>query len=155
MKIRKATKKDLESLVELNISLAKYERKICKHLVDPEKVRKEYAKEYENRFKQKKSIFFVAEENEKIVGYILGEVQRPYHPHIFKNRGYIVDAFVLKKYRGKGIGEKLTERLIEWFKSKGIKWIKVSAYTNNEIRIKFWKKMGFKDYVIDMTKIEE
>ena len=155
MIIRKATEKDLKTLNELQIALTKYERKIAKHLVDPEKVKNEYLKEYKKRIKQKNSVFFVAQENDKIVGYILGEIEKPSHHHIFKKRGYIVDAFVIKEYRGKGIGEKLTRRLLEWFKSKGIKWIRVSAYANNKVGINFWKKMGFKNYVVDMTKIEE
>lgn len=65
----------------------------------------------------------------------------------------MADIFVLEKYRGMGIGEKLTKRLLEWFKARGIKWIRVSAYTNNVPAIKFWKKMGFKDYVIVMTHL--
>jgi len=53
------------------------------------------------------------------------------------------------------MGEKLFQELIKWFKSKGIKWIKVGVYANNFNSIKFWEKMGFKEYVIWMTKIEK
>jgi len=155
MIIRKATVKDLKSLNELQIGLAKYEAKLRKTLVNPEKVRKWYERHYEKLIKNKNSIFFVAEEKGKIVGYILGQIETPTHIHIYKKRGYIRDAFVLKEFRGKEVGKKLTKKLLEWFKSKGIKWIKVDAYTNNKVGIKFWEKMGFKDYVIEMTKVNE
>ena len=153
MKTRKATEQDLESLNELQIDLAKYEAKLRKTLVDPEKVRKWYEKHYKKLIKRENSVFFVAEENGKIVGYILGEIEIPTHHHIYKRRGYIRDAFVLEEFRRKNAGKKLTQELLEWFKSKGIKWIRVDAYTNNKVGISFWKKMGFKDYVIEMTKV--
>jgi len=155
MKIRRANQKDLKVLNDLQIKLAKYERKICKTLKNPELLRKKYNEYYKKKIKQKNCVFWVAEENKKIVGYVFGEIETPKHLHIYKKRGYIHDAFVLEEYRKIGIGEKLIQKLIQWFKLNGIKWIRVSAYTNNKSAIKFWKKMGFKDYVIDMTKIEK
>ncbi len=154
MKIRKATEKDIERLSELQIGLAKYEKRFCEIIDDSEAV-DEYSKECRERIKREDCVFFVAEEDGKIVGYVLGEIEKPGHHYIYKNRGYVVDAFVSKEHRGKGVGEKLTKKLLEWFKSKGIKWIKVSAYTINTPAIGFWKKMGFKDYVLEMTKIEK
>lgn len=154
MKIRKATEKDIERLSELQIDLEKYERRFCKILKDSGSV-DEYLKKSRERIKREDCVFFVAEEASKIIGYVLGEIEKPAHHYIYENRGFIVDAFISKEHRGKGIGEKLTEKLLEWFKSKGIKWVKVSAFTTNISAIGFWKKMGFKDYVIEMTKIEE
>jgi len=153
MRIRKATKKDLESLNKLQIGLAKYEAKLRKTLIDPEKVRKWYEKHYKKMIKKKNCAFFVAEVNGKIVGYILGGIETPTHRHIYKRRGYIHDAFILDEYRRKRVGKQLTQKLFKWFKSKGIKWIRVDAYTNNRVGINFWKKMGFKEYVLEMTKV--
>lgn len=151
MKIRKATEKDLESLNELQIALAKYETKFCDILKDPETVGEQYFKHYEEKIKREDCAFFVAEENTRIIGYILGETDTPEHHYIYEKRGYLADIFVLEKYRGRGIGEELTKRLLEWFKARGMRWIIVGAYTDNVPAIKFWKKMGFKDYVIVMT----
>jgi ribosomal protein S18 acetylase RimI-like enzyme len=153
MIIRKATQKDLNILNKLQIGLAKYERKICKTLKNPDSIRKEFYEYYKKKIRQKNCVFFVAEESKKIIGYVLGEIEKPTHHHIYKYRGYINDVFVLEGYRERGIGEELTKKLIEFFESKGIKWIRVSAYVKNKSAIKFWKKMGFKDYVIDMAKI--
>ena len=153
MKIRKATKKDLKSLNELQLALADYECFLCKTLKKPESVKKKYFNNYKKKIKSKNCIFFVAEDKGKIIGYVLGEIETPEHPHIFNKRGYIVDAFILKEYRRMGMGEQLFQELIKWFKSKGVKWIKVGVYANNFNSIKFWGKMGFKEYVIWMTKI--
>ena len=154
MIIRKATQKDLKSLNELHIAFAKHSRrKFCKTLVNPELVRNKYLEYYKKKIKQKNCVFFVAEEKGKITGYILGEIEGTGHHHIYKKRGYIHDLFVVERQREKGIGEKLTERLIEWFRSKRIKWIRVDSYINNKVGIKFWNKMGFRDYVLKMTKV--
>jgi len=155
MKIRKATKKDLNRLNELQLTLAEYEYFLCKTLKKPETVKKKYYENYKKKIRRKNCIFFVAVDKKKIVGYIFGEIENPEHPHIYEKRGYIVDAFVIKEYRRKGAGEKLLEKLLKWFKSKKIKWIKVAVYANNFNSIKFWKNMGFKDYVIWMTKMEK
>jgi len=155
MKIRKATKRDLKSLNELQLELANYEYFLCKTLKKPESVKKKYYANYKKKMRKKDCVFFVAVDRKKIVGYILGEIETPEHQHIFNKRGYIVDAFVLKEYRRKGVGEELFKKLIKWFKSKKIKWIKVAVYANNFNSIKFWEKMGFKEYVIWMTKMEK
>ena len=152
MKIRKATKRDLKTLNELQLALANYELIFSKTLKKPESVKKKYYQNYKKKIKKKDCIFFVAVDKKKIVGYIFGEIETPEHPHIYKKRGYIVDAFILRKYRRKGIGEKLYKKLIKWFKSKKVKWIKVGVYANNINSIKFWERMGFKEYVIWMTK---
>ena len=155
MIIRKATEKDLNILNELQIGLAKYERKIVPISLDPESVREKYYKNYQKKIKNRNCVFFIAEEKGKTVGYIFGKIEEPEHYYIYKKRGFIVDAFVLEKYRGKGIGEKLARRLMAWFRSRGIKWYRVSAYVKNKPGVKFWKKMGFKDYVIWLDKINE
>ena len=155
MKIRKATKRDLNRLNELQIGLANYEYLLCRTLKQPDSEKKKYKDNYKKKMRRKDCIFFVAEDKKKIIGYILGEIETPEHPHIYNKRGYIVDAFVEREYRRKGVGEKLFKQLIKWFKSKKIKWIKVAVYANNFNSYKFWQSMGFRDYVIWMTRIQK
>ncbi len=56
--------------------------------------------------------------------------------------GYIQDLVILPEYRKKGIGKKLTKSLIDYCKSKGIKWIALVSEPNQE---NFYKKIGFKE----------
>ena len=155
MNIRKATKRDLNRLNELQLALANYEYVFCKTLKKPESVKKKYKENYRKKMRSKNSVFFVAEDKKRIIGYILGEIETPEHPHIYNKRGYVVDAFILREYRRKGVGEQLFKKLMKWFKSKKVKWIKVAVYANNFNSYKFWQSMGFRDYVIWMTKIRK
>ena len=76
-----------------------------------------------------KSIFYIAEENNKIIGYIKGGKDR------------IANLFILKEYHKKGIGKKLVELLEKESKKQNSKEIKVrsSIYATS-----FYQKMGYK-----------
>ena len=78
---------------------------------------------------KQKTIFFVVEEKNNIVGYIKGR----------KNR--IENLFILGKYHKKGIGTKLVEMIEQEFKKEKISEMKVdsSIYATN-----FYKKLGYK-----------
>jgi ribosomal protein S18 acetylase RimI-like enzyme len=150
LRIRKATLQDLEVLHELQLELAKYEYKLDKNLKNPLRVKEQYYKYYKRKFKNEDCRFFVAEENRKVIGYIVGWIERLPGIYRHKKRGYVADVFVLEEHRGKGVGKKLLEALLKWFKSQKVRWIRLSVYSNNTNAVKVWKKLGFKDYVIEM-----
>ncbi|HON56788.1 MAG TPA: GNAT family N-acetyltransferase [bacterium] len=70
---------------------------------------------------------------------------------------YIQDVGVLEKYRGKGIGKKIIELLINHLRSKNINWISLIAEPN---AAEFYYQFGFeimKDYTplkLNITKIK-
>lgn len=149
--IREATLQDLEVLHKLQLELAKYESKLDKNLKNPLKIKEQYYKYYKKKFQNKNCRFLVAEEDTRVIGYILGWIERL--PGIYKHekRGYVADVFVVKDKRGKGVGRKLLEELLKWFKSQKVEWIRLSVYSANVNAVKVWKKLGFKDYVIEMV----
>jgi len=55
--------------------------------------------------------------------------------------------FVLKEFRGKGIGTKLISSFLDWCKHSKYDRVCVSASAQNTNAIKFYRKFGFKDYV--------
>lgn len=60
---------------------------------------------------------------------------------------YIQDVAVLKKYRGKGIGKKIIQTLIEKLKENNVEWIDLVAQPGTS---SFYKELGFeplKDHV--------
>jgi len=103
------------------------------------------------RLDNNKAIIFVAEDNEKLIGYIYGRIINK--PKMRLGRiGVIEDWFVEEKYRGKRIGEILWNRLIEWFKSKKCNRLELDVYPTNKKAIKIYHKLGFIDKNIVMTK---
>jgi ribosomal-protein-alanine N-acetyltransferase len=80
--------------------------------------------------------FLIAKMNDQIVGYIIGIIE--------KNIGTIVSIAVKKDYRRKGIGKKLLDCIIEYFKSKNISIINLQVRIDNYEAISFYENNGFK-----------
>ena len=159
IKIRTLQKTDEKQLFNLAIEfLEKYQRgKIVSKKLLPliqyknyDKHLKEDVKKY-MKLNPKEAIIFVAEDNKKLIGYIYGRIEKK--PKMVLDRvGMIEDWFVQEKYRGKGIGEKLWNELMNWFKKKKCNCLEVDAYITNKKAIKIYHKLGFIDKLIFMIK---
>ncbi len=85
-----------------------------------------------------KSIILVAEENKKVIGYLIGEINAG-------NENYHIMSFgVNEKYRGKGVGGMIISFLINLIK-KELSNITLYVHTENTKAIKFYEKNGFKN----------
>jgi ribosomal-protein-alanine N-acetyltransferase len=80
--------------------------------------------------------FLIAKMNDQIVGYVIGVIE--------KNIGTIVSIAVKKDYRRKGIGKKLLDYIIEYFKLKNISIINLQVRIDNYEAISFYENNGFK-----------
>lgn len=91
-----------------------------------------------NNIKKNFDIFYVVEDNHKIIGTI----------GLQKHKDKIARLkrlYLKKEYRGKGIGEKLLNRIINFAKLKYNKII-LSTYPEMERAILLYKKNGFKEF---------
>jgi len=134
MKIRKATKKDLE---EVAILIRKTFKRFNSKGESKRAVRNylsHFSTKKENFHKLKKNfsdspLFFVAEESKKIIGVIRGRPNR------------IFNLFVDSNYHKKGVGR----RLVEMFEKKAFahksKIIKISA---SLYAVPFYQRRGYK-----------
>lgn len=90
--------------------------------------------------------FFVAKDEEKIIGMMMGKKQRyPFSPTEIVCEHYVrVD----EKYRKNGIGEKLINSLADWGREQGKKILSIgiNSYTGKDTSgaIIAFEKMGFK-----------
>lgn len=153
VKIRKASLKDLEIIYNLNIDLAKHELRFDQIRKRPQK-KKRYRYGYKNlreKLKKRDYRFFVVEDEGKTVGFIEGCIRKTPSFYKYSRKGEVGPIFVKKEYRNKGVGKKLVKEMLNWFKSKNIKWIQLTTHAKNINSIKFWKKLGFKEYSIRMN----
>jgi len=97
--------------------------------------------------KDNDTFIFVAEYDEKIVGYIWCEIDKK--PPCFENRffGLVSDIAVTKEQRGKGIAKELLKRGMEWFKIKNITHVEARVLQSNPLATKFWQSSGFEPFV--------
>lgn len=82
--------------------------------------------------------FLVAQENNRVVGYIIFWIK-------FEDEGHIISIAVDKSYRRMEVGSKLVETCLNIFKKYNVKRIKLEVRVGNKGARKFYSKMGFKE----------
>jgi ribosomal protein S18 acetylase RimI-like enzyme len=80
---------------------------------------------------------FIAEENEKILGYITSTVDRAV------GRGRIPNLAVIAEARGKGIGRLLIEHVLDYFRREGMAYAVIETMEGNEIGHHLYSSCGF------------
>ncbi len=148
--IRTARREDTERIVELRCLLADYHANFDKIFASGKEVKKGFKNYLRELMRKRNAKIYVAEVEGKIVGYAIGRITS--HPALRGRIGKITDIFVLENYRRIGIGNALVKELLKWFKKKNVKNIILSVATANKTGLKFWKKQGFKEFLITMRK---
>jgi len=136
MKIREATKRDLNQIAELLNEYTKYEHSLDK------KIRVESLKELkkeETKHFSEGAIYFIAEEKGNAIGCLNANIDRRGKSKI----GVIHNLIITKNARGKGYGDELVKYVFNYFKKKGCKRVKTFIFLKNKKAKDFWSKKGF------------
>jgi len=146
MKIRKAKRQDFGQYLKLKKQSAKeYSKLIGEKITFTDKQMK---KEFNEFFSSKKRFLLIAEEKERIMGYLIGTVVGREYQLI----GYIDDIFVLKNFRNKKIGRCLIKEFIKILKQNRIRKCRLGVNLKNKKAINLYKKLGFKIKHYEMDK---
>lgn len=150
MKIRKATKKDLERINELTIemhnSLGKpIGLKFTKEILE---------KELYNESDLKTHVIYVAVIGAEIIGYIC--FNKEIEEDEWYGKHYHIDHIIVdENYRERGIGSKLFSIVLRKAKQRNLN-IKVDTLVTNKKGINFYTKLGFRPLetymILDLQK---
>lgn len=153
IKIRKAKPEDVPGIQKLYYKLLKYEDDEYTDIIEPKWVITEAGKRLLlKRIKDPKQHIVVAEHDDKLVGFLIGEYIKPQAYKRIKRDSEILSLYVDDKYQNNRIGPKLIEDFEKWARVKNCDQIKIEPYYNNERAIKFYKREGYKDYVVMLRK---
>ena len=154
MEIRKATQHDIEDILKLKLKLKSQDIKIDPYLRPVEETKDVYKKYliYDLKMQDIDRVVLVVVEGRKIIAYIRGTLIKTLHVLNVKLRGAIDNLYVEDKYRRKGIPENLIKELIKWFKQKNVDVITLHVYPSNSKAIALYKKFGFKEYSLNMSR---
>ncbi len=79
--------------------------------------REEFERFLRSKMGDKNFRVYVAEwSRQKLVGYIMGWIEKRPPIYRFRQVGYLSNIFVVKAQRSRRVGEKLFDELAEWFK---------------------------------------
>ena len=90
-------------------------------------------------YKQYEGKIFLAEDNDQIIGAIIGVLNN-------------YETIVKKEYRGRLVGQKLLAKMEQYFKSVGCKALILGVFGYNDKAINFYTKNGYTLRTMDIMK---
>lgn len=150
IKITKATIKDLDGILALNFDLFKKEYKENDKSLDLNWTYKQGKKYFSAQIKN--GFIEIVKSENMIVGYICGGLCKGASYRKKAVYAELENMIIDKRFRRKSLGQKLVTDFLKWCKNKKVNYISVTASANNKTAIKFYQKMGFKDYDLTLEK---
>ena len=100
----------------------------------------------------RRSVFLVAEtaRPERIVGFVIGTVEREIPIYRLKEYGFLHDLWVEPEYRHEGIARQMTMLAIERFREMGAKQIRLDTASKNEAARALFASCGFRESTREM-----
>lgn len=142
--VQRARLADIEGIVEVFRDGVKSQNKFC-HLFDmTEGLLDHKRKQFQNALEDEgEALFTWRHGTGKIVGYIWGVIKQP----IDTGRiGQINELVVATSHKRKGIGRRLFQSCIGWFRSENVQRVEISFNVQNPEASAFWTQMGFKPF---------
>jgi ribosomal protein S18 acetylase RimI-like enzyme len=97
-----------------------------------------------------RSVFLVAQQEDKIVAFLIGTVEMEIPIYRVKQFGFIHDLWVEEEYRHEGIGRQIVMLAIERFKSLGVEQVRLDTAAANEPARKLFASCGFRVGTMEM-----
>jgi len=151
MDIRQAGDRDIQAVARLQLKLMEEHVQAGDHyLAIAPGASGKWVRYIKKMLRQGKSILLVAEDNEKIVGYIFGYIKDG--PPIFREKcaGYISDMYVLPTLRKRGVGQQLLHQALDFFRAAGLEACELHASVWNAGALEFYRRLGFKDVMVKL-----
>lgn len=138
--IRNATAEDADRLLKVFRSVAAEGRYILKTPEEADKTLEQEIEFIETHNRDDASLFLIAESGDQLIG-AAGLMASPSARHAHTG---LLGIFVVREWRGKGIGTLLMERLIDWARRHPvIEKINLEVYDHNTDAIRLYRRLGF------------
>jgi len=151
VKIRKATLKDIERIIELYREFEKFCLELGEFKNTPYDREAQFKrKRLEKVIQSRNRIIFVAEMEGVLVGFVRIRKEKRNWEYIVENTGNIQVFYIKKEFRGKGISSQLKNAAIRWFKEEDIIHISIESHIKNNLAKNIYKKWEFQEYETEM-----
>jgi ribosomal protein S18 acetylase RimI-like enzyme len=155
MDITEAAESHVPELVRLWTEFFDYHRDIDPYYTRSEDAHRHIERRFREKIQGSDSGVLVAVEKGEVIGYSLFWIA-PNSPYIKeKHHGFISDLAVASGRRDRGVGERLLERTLAWFKAKGIGRVVLYTLPGNQRAVEFWRRHGFETRMQCMERLLE
>jgi ribosomal protein S18 acetylase RimI-like enzyme len=97
-----------------------------------------------------RSVFLVAQQEVRLVAFLLGSIEEEIPIYRLKEFGFIHDLWVEEDYRHEGIARQMVMLAIERFKSLGVRQIRLDTAAANDPARKLFASCGFRLSTMEM-----
>lgn len=151
--IRRAAPHDVAALGDLGIALMRthYAFDARRFLAPTQDDAAGYARFLQSQLDDDASIVMVAEQRDRIVGYVYAAVEPLSWKELRDECGFIHDLLVTDAARGRGAGEGLLNAAIEWLGERGMPRVVLGTAAQNENARRLFDRRGFRPTMIEMT----
>lgn len=150
MTIRTFKESDIKPLILLWHNLMLYHQKMDKSFALSEDALEQWENFVLSSYADKNRVIIVAEEANKLVGYIMGNIILTVPVFKHRQRGYISDIYVRPDCRQSKTGKMLVQALVMWFRIHEITRIELDVAYENQMGAEFWRKMNFSTFMYKM-----
>ena len=152
MEIRKATSDDFELLKDIKLKAKASERRYNKSLKPVPQSKERYFAYLANDLASEDQAVFIALERGKPVGMITGRIHKTLPVKTLRRKGHISNLFVLRVHRRKGIAAALMGELIQWFRHKNVRDVRLGVHVKNAPARNMFRRFKFREYAMEMKK---
>jgi GNAT superfamily N-acetyltransferase len=146
IKIRKATLKDIKSLLEFEQAIVEFERPFEENMM----LEPFHYYDLAELIQLDNAQVLVAEHDKRLVGsgFIHIRKARDYLNHEY--HGYLGFMYVDPEYRGLSINKKIIRELTKWAKHKQLNVLCLTVFAENQSAIRAYEKAGFHPNLLEM-----
>jgi GNAT superfamily N-acetyltransferase len=150
--IRKARLSDLEAILAMWRRLMAHHRGFSGFRISPlRKNARELVSSFFRRcMRGRRHIFLVAEEDGRLVGYNLNTIWKNIPVFTHERCGMIMDLFVEKSRRGRGIASAFRREALNWFRKKGATRVVINANFENARSRRIYRRWGMVENNVQM-----
>jgi len=152
--IRRATPADIEALGRLGALLMRQH-----HGFDPARFMAPgsdpetgYGWFLGTQLEEPDAVLFVAEQEERVVGYVYATVEPRSWQELREESGFIHDLFVDEEARGGRIGTRLLDAALAWLKQRGQAQVVLWSAAPNAAAQRLFERCGFRRTMVELTR---
>ncbi|MFH1401219.1 MAG: GNAT family N-acetyltransferase [Nanoarchaeota archaeon] len=155
--IRKAKLSDVDDLVSMNTTFIKEHgamivarQPLAKEWVQKKKEAPQLWRRWITRnTRSRNARVHLAYVDGKLAGFNLCIIKKNIPGFTLEKYGEVMDLYVKKSFRGRGVSTALKDTAMAWFKERGMKHASIHAHHENSHARDIYRKWGFIDYHVE------